>query len=73
MPVSEQTYACVALEDPEGQWEPHRGRLRENPAMTVAHNRIGVRLGYQLLQHVNWKAYEVRINAGRVRHGEKTS
>lgn len=50
MPVSEQAYACVALEDPDGQRELHRGRLREKPAMTVAHNRIGVRLGYQLLQ-----------------------
>ncbi len=29
MPVSEQTYRVVALEDPEGQWELHRGRLRE--------------------------------------------
>ena len=72
MPVSAQTYACVALEDPDGQWDLRRGRLREKPAMTVAHNRIGVRVGYQLLRQLDWDEFEVRINAGRVRYGEKT-
>jgi Uma2 family endonuclease len=31
MPVSEQTYKAVALEDRQGQWELHRGQLRQKP------------------------------------------
>jgi Uma2 family endonuclease len=44
MPVSEQTYEQVALEDPEGQWELVCGRLRSKPPMTHAHNTAGFEL-----------------------------
>jgi Uma2 family endonuclease len=72
MPVSERTYQSIALEDPEGQWELHRGRLREKPPMTVAHNRTTIRLGHQLLQQLEEDAFEVRINAGRVSRADET-
>ena len=45
MPVTERTYRQVVLEDPEGQWELHRGRLREMPSTTFAQNGTMVRLG----------------------------
>jgi hypothetical protein len=38
MAVSQQTYERVALEDPDGRWELHGGRLREKPGMTWAPN-----------------------------------
>ena len=37
MPVSEQTYERVALEDPDGHWELVCGRLRRKPGMTFEH------------------------------------
>jgi hypothetical protein len=40
MPVTENTYEQVALEDPEGQWELVCGRLRTQPGMTQDHNDI---------------------------------
>ncbi len=72
MPVTERTYRQVVLEDPEGQWELHRGRLREKPSTTFAHNRAMVRLGYQLLNQLDWHAYDVRVNAGRVSRTAET-
>ena len=58
MPVSEQTYERPALEDPEGRWELHCGRLRSKPGMTAAHNRLGRVLGYRLQQ-------QLPLNQGR--------
>ena len=48
MPVSEQTYRQVALEDPEGKWELVCGYLRRKPAMTTEHNLIPRLLVLQL-------------------------
>ena len=67
MPLTEQTYRAVVLEDPEGQWELFRGRLREKPGMTAGHNRLGMRLAHQLLVQLDEGEFEVRVNAGRVR------
>ncbi|MDP9472452.1 MAG: Uma2 family endonuclease [Chloroflexota bacterium] len=67
MPVSERTYQQIILEDPEGQWELHGGRLREKPSMTFAHNRTIARLGSLLTQQLDWDEFDVRINAGWVR------
>ena len=49
MPVTAATYERLALEDPEGQWELHRGRLREKPGMTFAHNQATILLAAQIL------------------------
>ncbi len=67
MPVSERTYQQVVLEDPEGQWELHQGRLREKPSMTFAHDQTMARLGSLLTQQLDWDEFSVRINAGWVR------
>ena len=71
MPVSEETYRRVALEDPEGHWELDCGRLRSKPAMAYAHNRMTSDLAAQLLAQLDRSQYEVRINAGQVRRSER--
>lgn len=72
MVLSEQTYHRVALKDSEGQWELHRGQLREKPGMSVAHNRLISRLGFVLQQQLDWGTYEIRVNLGRLRRGDET-
>jgi len=72
MPVTERTYQMVALEDPEGQWELHRGRLREKPAMTASHNQAGVDLAFSILQQVDRREYTVRVDSGRVKRADET-
>ncbi len=72
MPVSERTYTAVALEDPEGHWELHDGRLREKPSMTFRHNRYSVHLAHQLLNALDLDVYDVRVDNGRVRRTDVT-
>jgi Uma2 family endonuclease len=72
MPVTERTYRMVALEDPEGHWELHRGRLREKPAMTASHNQTGVDLAFSILQQVDRREYTVRVASGRVKRADET-
>ncbi len=71
MVLSQQTYERVALEDPDSQWELHRGRLREKPPMTWEHNDMMVLLGHFLLQQLDRNVFRVRVNAGRVRHSSQ--
>lgn len=73
MPVSEQTYERLALEDPDGKWELHCGQLRSKPGMTTGHNRIGRVLGYRLQQQLPLGSYEVSADAARVRISERDS
>ena len=73
MPVSERTYELVALEDPEGHWELHQGRLREKPSMSYRHNRDMMYLGVQLAQQLDRNEYEVRVNSGFVHRTSETA
>lgn len=68
MPVSEETYRQLALEDDEGNWELHCGRLRQKPAMSVDHNRTMVWLAVDLANQVDRSEFDIRTNTGRVRH-----
>lgn len=72
MPVSARTYTAIALEDPEGQWELHRGRLREKPAMSFTHNQMMFELAFQLRSQLDPRTYGVRANSGRVRRTDET-
>jgi len=72
MPLTERTYQMVALEDPEGKWELHRGRLREKPAMTASHNQTGVDLAFSILQQVDRREYTVRVDSGRAKRADET-
>jgi Uma2 family endonuclease len=67
MPVSEETFERVALEDPDGKWELHCGRLRNKPGMTTRHNLIGVVLGYRLQQQLPLDEYIVSGDRAYVR------
>jgi Uma2 family endonuclease len=67
MPLTEQTYRAVVVEDEDGQWELWCGRLREKPAMTADHNRFGMRLTPQLGVQLDSQEFEVRVNSSRLR------
>jgi Uma2 family endonuclease len=67
MPVSEQTFKQVALEDPEGHWELHCGYLRRKPGMSFEHNQIMLDLAVQLVNQLDRAEFLVRCNAGHVR------
>lgn len=67
MPVSEQTYRAVVLEDPEALWELHDGRLREKPRMGAEHNDVIARLAVALGNQLDWRVHRLRINSTHVR------
>jgi Uma2 family endonuclease len=66
MPVSEETYRRVALED-NMHWELHEGCLRQKPVMTTEHNQVIRRLGWQLRDQLDRDEWEVFIDNGKVR------
>lgn len=67
MPVTEKTFEAVVLEDPEGRWELYRGRLREKPPMSFAHNHVSRALVALLMRQLDPSHYQVLQNAGHVR------
>ncbi|MBI2760875.1 MAG: Uma2 family endonuclease [Chloroflexi bacterium] len=71
MPVSEQTYLRVALEDPEGQWELHCGRLVEKPGMTFEHNHLMNELAFMLRGQLDSSRYYVHVNSSRARRSSE--
>jgi Uma2 family endonuclease len=71
MPVSEQTYLELALEDP-GQWELHCGHLRRKPGMTAEHNEVAFELGLRLGNQLDRSRYHVRVSMGHVRRSSES-
>ena len=70
MPVSEETYERVALEDPDGKWELRCGRLRNKPDMTTQHNDMADVLAFRLQQQLPLDQFRVGSNSARVRISE---
>lgn len=70
MPTSERTFLQLALEDPN-QWELYCGHLRRKPSMTAEHNYIAFELAARLWQQLDPSQFQVRNNAGHVRHTEE--
>jgi Uma2 family endonuclease len=70
MPVSEQTYLQLVLEDPESKWELHCGRLRSKPNMTAEHGDLILEVGYHLRRQLDRAQFRVRANHGQVRRSE---
>jgi len=66
MPVSEQTFLQVALEDPN-QWELHCGHLVRKPGMTAEHNYVAWQLAFSLGQQLDGQQFTVRLGMGHVR------
>ncbi len=71
MPVSEETFLRLALEEPN-QWELHCGHLRRKPGMTAEHNEVMHTLGLQLGQQLDRSRFRVRINTGHVRRSSES-
>lgn len=71
MPVSEETYLRLVLEDPDSKWELRCGRLQQKPPMTARHNEVARFLGYRLQQQLPWDAYQVSVDAGHARAFER--
>lgn len=67
MPISEQTYEKVALEDPDGQWELVCGRLRSKPTMTTEHGDAARKLAHLLNVQLDWGEYSVGMNDPKLR------
>jgi Uma2 family endonuclease len=67
MPVSAKTFESVVLEDIDGQWELHRGKLREKPPMSFGHNFSAQELAYQLIDQLDRREYHVFQNRGHLR------
>jgi Uma2 family endonuclease len=67
MPVSEKTFESLVLEDPDGRWELHRGRLREKPPTSFGHNWSARELAYQLIDQLARDEYRVFQNGGHLR------
>lgn len=65
--ISEERYRQIALVDPEGKWELDCGMLQSKPPMTYAHNHLAWLLGLRLQSQLDIRAFEVRVDAGRVR------
>jgi Uma2 family endonuclease len=66
MPVTEQTFLQLALEEPN-QWELYCGRLRRKPAMTAAHNFVAYELGLSLGRQLDRSKFHVRVGMGHAR------
>ena len=71
MPVSEQTFVQLALEEPN-QWELYCGHLRRKPSMTYEHNHVTDALFYRLRQQLDPTEFEVRDSAGHVRRSAES-
>jgi Uma2 family endonuclease len=70
--VTQHTYELLAVEDPEGHWELHRGRLREKPTMSFTHNEEMSELGFLFRSQLSSDVYVVRINTGRIKISSDT-
>jgi Uma2 family endonuclease len=67
MPISEQTYERVALEDPDEKWELVCGRLRTKPAMTTEHYEVMRTLIRRLIVQLDERDYVVDKDGPRLR------
>lgn len=67
MPVSQETYERVALEEDDEIWELHCGRLVQKPAMTAEHNDPIELLFRRLAVQLPEDQYAIRSEGGRLR------
>lgn len=67
MPISQETYERVALEDGDETWELHRGRLVRKPEMMVEHCDAVETMARRLVIQLHESAYTIRFGSGRLR------
>ena len=66
MPLTQETFAAVVLEDIDGRWELHQGKLREKPPMSFAHNRAARRLAFRIASQIDLDRFEVLHDDGHL-------
>lgn len=71
MPVSEQTFLQLALEDPN-QWELHCGNPQRKAGMTYEHDDLASELFFQLRQQLDRSEFVVRLSMGHVRRSAES-
>jgi Uma2 family endonuclease len=71
MPVSEERYIQLALEDPEGNWELVDGCPRKKPFMTWEHGHTARKLTHLLNLQLDLNEWEVVHDSGKVRRNER--
>ncbi len=71
MPVSEDRYIQLALEDPEGNWELVDGCPRKKPFMTWEHGHLSRELTFVLNLQLDRSQWEVVHDSGKVRRNER--
>jgi len=72
MPVTEQTFEQLALEDDDTKWEMVCGKLREKPGMTQEHNSAARRLAMSLARQLDPDRFEVGTSTGYTERGAST-
>ncbi|HLZ69276.1 MAG TPA: Uma2 family endonuclease [Dehalococcoidia bacterium] len=63
MSISYETYARVALEDADGQWELVCGQLRQKPPMTIEHDGSSWRLNTFFVRQLDERQFLVSQTA----------
>jgi Uma2 family endonuclease len=64
--MTREQFEQLVLDDPDRPWEIIRGQLREKPAMSFAHNRGSMELGFSLNSQLDRSRYLVSINFARL-------
>lgn len=64
--LSREEFEQLVLDDPDRPWEIIRGKLREKPAMSFAHNNGAMELGFFLRSALSRQDFLVSINLARL-------
>jgi Uma2 family endonuclease len=72
MPLTQETFAALVLEDIDGRWVIHNQKRREKPPMSLGHNRIARKLMRRLLAELPEDEFDVLVNDGHLAlpHGD---
>lgn len=68
MPVSDETYVRVALEDGDGIWELHCGEPVQKPPMAAEHNQAARILARRIMAQLPETDYAVAAASARLRY-----
>jgi len=71
-PIPEADYQRLALNDPQGVLELHRGRLRERPGMSVEHGDVMELLLERLYRQLDRGDYRLRVQHACLRISSDT-
>ena len=66
MPLTQETFAAVVMEDIDRRWELHQGKLREKPPMSFAHNRSARLIAFRIASQLDLSRFQVLHNDGHL-------